>query len=172
MAIEANTTPRVPSSNSADTDRLMQLVADYFAASNDYAVRLGRAHADRLAQFGDGPFDGQSEANRAFRAACQRHGVDEASPKVDRLVTAVERVIAKTRKYPVASVADLRPLVLAMLYECAPTSIEGSALEFSPDDGGASEALFRSAAKACGLADFVASIEAGLASRDRKGGAA
>jgi hypothetical protein len=88
---------------------------------------------------------------------------DAASARMWALDDEKNPIAEKIMSLPVASIAGLRAKVLVMLWETLPIWSNVGRLQFNPDDGGASEALFRAAAELTGLGLMVRDMEARLA---------
>ena len=88
---------------------------------------------------------------------------DAASARIWALDDERNLIAEKIMSLPVASIAGLRAKVLVMLWEALPIWSNVGRLQFNPDDGGASEALFRAAAELTGLGLMVRDMEARLA---------
>ena len=84
---------------------------------------------------------------------------EAASDRISALGDEKNLIAEKIMSLPVASIAGLRAKALVMLWEALPVWCNVWKLQFSPDDGGASEALVRAVAELTGLGPMVRDIE-------------
>ena len=90
----------------------------------------------------------------AFEAACNRHGVSEASERLDAIAQELSSVANAILALPVTTIEGLRVKALVAFREVAPLC-SGDA-EYSFDNPPAFQRLFHAVAQVCGLTGKVA----------------
>lgn len=145
------------------------LVDRYYTARAVWAPALSAAHAEHDAAFAEIdratphyelPPDKREEMRAFFEAACERHGVREASENLDAIAQQLSPVANAILALPVTTIEGLRVKALVVFKEVAPLTASGDEYDF--DNPPAFQRLFSAVAEVCGLTGKIAATGFGL----------